>query len=302
MKICIIGAGRTRNGIGQYTARYFQALGAEVVATLGSNPQSSLMASSLLATHGIHAEPLRTIDDIDSIKNIDAVAITSPAETHKSYLKTCIRKGLNVFCEKPLIWPVDMPFLESILKECSERGITIAMNSQWVFALPDYFGLCGHIKKPRSFFMHLCPAASGSFMIPDAIPHCLSILYEVLGNAEIRNIDVHNHKDKINVSFDYLAKEVICKASILMVRQDSQPRPMAFGFDGKIVRRIVDMEDYSIQLMYGKRAVDIEDPLKKSIENFIRSCHRKTEPVVGKEHILATTSMLNHIYEEGTQC
>jgi len=300
MKICIIGAGRKRNGIGQYIAKYFHELGADVVATLGSSVQSSLMASRLLASHGIHAEPIKTMDDIKD--DIDVAVIASPAETHMAYLKACIEKGLNVFCEKPFIWPVDTASLESILKEAKDKGITVAMDSQWVFSLDDYFGLCGEIKRPKKFFMHLCPAATGAFMIPDALPHCLSILYKVIGDASVNNIKVYGSGDKIKVSFDYSGKEGICKASILMVRQDSQPRPMTFGFDDKIVKRVVNMEDYSMRLRYGNKVIAIEDPLKMSVEDFIHSYQEKTEPVVGIRHILATTTMLRDIYNERRSC
>ena len=53
MRVSIIGAGRNRNGIGEYIGKYFHAFGAEVTSVLGTTEKTSQEAAVGLRKYGI---------------------------------------------------------------------------------------------------------------------------------------------------------------------------------------------------------------------------------------------------------
>ncbi len=52
MKVAVIGAGRNRNGIGRYVAKYFQKNGATVVSVHGTTVETASAASNSLKQYG----------------------------------------------------------------------------------------------------------------------------------------------------------------------------------------------------------------------------------------------------------
>jgi len=141
MKVSIIGAGRARNGIGEYIGKYFHRHGGKVTSVLGTTEKTSLQACSALRKYGIEAHPYTDFDKMVRTERPEVVVIASPSSTHYEYLLKSIDSGLHVFCEKPFIWGdlTNIPkTAEEIFNNAREKKLTIAMNSQWPFALKDY--------------------------------------------------------------------------------------------------------------------------------------------------------------------
>jgi spore coat polysaccharide biosynthesis predicted glycosyltransferase SpsG len=141
MKISIIGAGRKRNGIGEYIGKYFHKYGGEVTSVMGTTERTSLQASLILRKYGIEAHPYIDFNEMVKIEKPDAVVIASPSSTHYEYLLKSIDSGLHIFCEKPFIWDDQMDpqkMVEEIFMKACEKKLTIAMNSQWPFSINDY--------------------------------------------------------------------------------------------------------------------------------------------------------------------
>ena len=185
MKIAIIGAGRCRNGIGAYIARYAHGEGARVVAVLAQDEAAARHDADGLKEYGITADAYADLGVLIEQHQPDAIAIASPAATHADYLSRAIAAGVHVLCEKPFIWNngCDSSQASQILEAARTRNLIVAMNSQWPFVLPVYEHLCGlpAVEKIESFQIHLAPLSTGRDMIPDAMPHALSLLYSVLG-------------------------------------------------------------------------------------------------------------------------
>ena len=57
IRVLIVGAGRSRNGIGEYVGKYFHKNKAQVVAVLGTTQETSLRAASALEKYGIASTP-----------------------------------------------------------------------------------------------------------------------------------------------------------------------------------------------------------------------------------------------------
>jgi hypothetical protein len=301
MNLSIIGAGRTRNGIGEYIGKYFHKHGAKVTSVLGTTEKTSLQASSALKKYGIEAHPYTNFDEMVRGEKPDAVVIASPSSTHYEYLLRSLNSELHVFCEKPFIWDDGMDIqkrIEEIFRKARERKLTIAMNSQWPFSLEDYEKVCGRvkIKETNHFFIRMSPFSPGKVMIPESVPHPLSILYCRLGAGEIQNLNFESDGEgEMTIRFTYLFGTRTCDVFIKLVHQKTPPREFSFGFNGKIVFRSLDLENYEIYFNYGEKRLRIVDPLELSVKNFMEAFEKKTDPFIGAPHILHNMSLLKTI-------
>ncbi|HVN70829.1 MAG TPA: Gfo/Idh/MocA family oxidoreductase [Desulfomonilia bacterium] len=303
MKVAIIGAARNHNGIGEYIAKYFKDNGAEVVCVLGTTEQSSRAAAANLDKYGIRAKAYFDFLKMINESGVEGVAIASPYVTHKEYIELCIDAGLHIFCEKPFISPVvpDVTVrVESMFARAQDKGIVMAMNSQWPFSLPCYEELCGRIDPARitDFTIRLSPLLEGPEMIPDSVPHALSLLYCAAGWGKIDGISFRKGDDSLLIRFVYLTEHTGCETVIELVREPAQPRTFAYGFNGRVARRQVELETYTLHLTYGDKTLKLEDPLGLSVRDFISAARSGTEPLLGRRHIVKTASMLRQIYAE----
>jgi hypothetical protein len=303
MRVSIIGAGRNRNGIGEYIGRYFHTNGAEVTSVLGTSEKTSQGATIALRKYGIVSTPYTSFHRMVEKEKPDVVVIASPSATHYEYLLKCVDQGLNVFCEKPFIWqqPGDVGrTVEELLKKAREKNITVAMNSQWPFATKYYEKMCGKVKVKQSnrFFIFMSPFSSGKEMIPESVPHPLSLLYCSLGEGEIRDLGFESPGGReMLITFTYLSKKGDCDVIIKLASQKTQPRDFQFGFNEKIVSRRIDVKNYDITFHYGAKQIKIVDPLDLSVRNFIEAVREKREPLIGSSHILNNTVLLKKIYD-----
>jgi len=303
MKVSIIGAGRHRSGIGEYIGKYFDKNGADVVSVLGTAQETSRSASLNLQKYGITSNYYTDFREMVERERPDVVVIASPSSTHYDYLVKCLDLGLHIFCEKPFLSP-DLDDIkrrvENILEKAKENKLCLAMNSQWPFALRHYKKICGEIaiRKSNRFFISLSPFASGREMIPEAVPHALSLLYSVLGEGEIGNLVFESPKEQeMTIKFKYLFGKKDCEVLIKLAKKEEQPREFQFGFNDKIVKRSLNLRNYDIYFNYGNRKWKIVDPLELSVKDFVKAVEKKGEPLIGYSHILCNMSLLKTIYD-----
>ena len=303
MKTAIIGAGRNNSGIGEYIGKYFQKNGAPVISVLGTTEKTACGASSILTQYGIDAAYYTDFNSMIKRERPDAVVIACPVRTHYEYLINCVKEGVHVFCEKPFVWQnksnIDITrLLENIFEIAESNNLKIAMNSQWPFSLPYYEQLCGpvHSQKVDTFFIRLSPVVSGKEMILESVPHALSILYTVLGNGQIGNLSIQAYKEKIITTFHYIFSAGYCEVMIELVRTILPPRSFSYGFNGKIIHRVLDLDTYDISFKYSDEILRIRDPLELSVQDFISAVREKREPLIGKAHIMSNMALLKKIY------
>ncbi len=301
MKVSIIGAGRNNNGIGEYIAKYFHKNKATVSSVLGTSIKTARHASTRLRRYGIQASAYIDFFHMIEEERPDSVAIASPLSTHFEYLMKSIDASLNIFCEKPFIWNKNndqLKLIDLIFQKAEGGNLKIALNSQWPFSLSYYETLCGSIdrKKTDTFFIHLSPMVAGKEMILDSVPHALSLLYSALGEGKITKTDIESDENRMIIRFIYDTNSTNCKVLINLEREQQQPRSFKFGFNDKIVNRVIDLKDYDIYFRYLDKTLKVADPLELSVRDFISSVKTKSEPQIGKLHILATNYMLKNIY------
>jgi hypothetical protein len=301
MKAAIIGAGRKRNGIGEYIAKYFHDNRAEVTGVLGSTEKTASSAATNLMKYGIKAQSYTNFSTMIHDAQVECVAIASPSITHKTYIEQCIEAGVHIFCEKPFISP-DVPdaraWTEDIFAKAQEKGLTIALNSQWPFSLPFYEELCGKLDPIgiKKFSIRLSPLSIGHEMIPDSVPHALSLLYFAAGSGKIDGLAFQGEDDSLLIRFTYFTEHTQCETLIELVRETAQPRTFFFGFNGRVVTRHIDLGTYTIHLTYEDKTLKITDPLGLSVRDFLAAVSSGAEPLLGRRHIIETASLLHQIY------
>ena len=301
LSVSIIGAGRTRNGIGEYIGKYFHKLGARVTSVLGTTEKTSFRASSALKKYGIEAHPYTTFEEMVRDEKPDVVVIASPSSTHYEYLLKCADSGLHIFCEKPFLWG-DPTYIqkraEDIIDKAREKKITIAMNSQWPFSADDYERICGEVRiaETNRFSMRMSPFSPGRVMIPESVPHPLSILYCRLGSGKIEGLNFESDREEeVSIRFTYLFGTRACDVLIRLVHQKTQPRELSYGFNNRVVSRGLDLKNYEIYFHYGNKKMKITDPLELSVKNFMEAIEKGTEPLIGTAHILHNMSLLKAV-------
>jgi hypothetical protein len=198
--------------------------------------------------------------------------------------------------------PHQEAWVENTFIQAQEKGIIIAMNSQWPFCLPSYEALCGMTDPERikEFSIRLSPLSLGREMIPDSVPHALSLLYCAAGSGIMEDLTFDKGDGTLMIRFNYLAEQTRCAVMIEMVRETEQPRTFSFGFNGCVARRHIDLKTYTLHLTYGDKILKIADPLGLSVRDFVESTRTRREPVIGRRHITHTVSMLQQIYAEYT--
>jgi len=299
--VSIIGAGRTRNGIGEYIGKYFHQHGAIVTSVLGTSENTSLRASLGLRKYGVEARPYTDFDRMVKREKPDAVVIASPSSTHYEYLIKCLGSGLHIFCEKPFIWNDHRDVrerVEDIFEKARQEKLTIAMNSQWPFSLGAYEAISGKvvIQNSNTFIMTMSPPFPGREMISESVPHALSLLYSLLGVGEIEGLSFESDGERgMGIRFSYPFDTRSCEVSIHLTSQETAPRDFSFGLNGRIVSRSLGLENYEIYFHHEEKKMKIVDPLELSVKNFLRALERETEPFIGYLHILHNMSLLKQI-------
>ena len=268
---------------------------------LATTEKTGLQASSALKKYGIEAHPHTTFEEMVRGEKPDAVVIASPSSTHYEYLLKCLDSGLHIFCEKPFLWDDHTDIqkrAEDVLKKAREKKITIAMNSQWPFSIDDYEKICGgiSIRESNHFSIRMSPFSPGRVMIPESVPHPLSILYCRLGPGRMEGLNFESDgEEEMGIRFTYLFGTRACDVLIRLVHQETQPREFSYGFNDRVVSRSLDLNNYEIYFHYGNKKVKIADPLELSVKNFMEAVEKGTEPLIGAAHILQNVSLLKAV-------
>jgi hypothetical protein len=303
MNVSIVGAGRKRNGIGEYIAKYFHENGARITGVLGTTETSSAEAASGLRKYGIEAHPYTDFTQMVDQEHPDLVVIASPSSTHYDYLAQCVEASIHVFCEKPFVSCETEDAekrVEGLLRKAREKGLMVAMNSQWPFAMPYYEELCGtiRIQGAKRFLMNMSPSCRGREMIPESVPHALSLLYSTFGAGTAGKANFESTgESEIRLTFRYVTRTTDCDVCVQLRLQESQPRNFSFGFNDRIVHRHLELPDYAIFFHYEDRKIRILDPLTLSVRNAMEAVEKKIEPRIGPSHILSNVSCLRGLYE-----
>jgi hypothetical protein len=181
LRIGIVGAGRTRNGLGPFLARAFEKAGARIVAVAGRDlARAEATAAELAAGLG---HPVAAASDVGALTGheLDAMVIAAPVAAHLPALRAALAADVPVFCEKPLVGPEEGDAVAPLVDAFCARGLVLMENCQWPMVLPAWETLFPDRDRSRvqAVAMGLAPATGGPAMLEDSLSHLLSVVQAV---------------------------------------------------------------------------------------------------------------------------
>jgi predicted dehydrogenase len=300
VRVGVVGARRTRMGLGPFVIRELRAAGAQVPGFVVRRAESLAEAERSLADAA--AGPVRghlTLQGLVEAEPLDGVAILSPHATHAAYLEQALERGLNVLCEKPLLWGT--PDLASEARRLTgafrERGLLLWENCQWPYTLPAFRSLHPDAASgpPRRFRMLLQPPGGGSEMLADCMPHPLSLLQALAPAREPGLADIQLHQgrnDDLHIGFRYRADPADVEVEVELKPTPSPPREIRLEIDGRRARRVVLPGDYRLAFADGGRQVPLPDPLARLVADFVLALERGDERAPERSREIATRMAL----------
>ena len=273
-RIGLVGAGRTRQGLGPFVARDLQAAGAEVVAYCTSRPESVGTAGALLAAQGVTSQGFESLETLlDAGLELDALAILTPPGAHLDGLHAALDGGLHALCEKPLsLGPATE--VETLARSFEDRGLVLVENCQWPCTLETALAVLGREAgtTPRSFAMGLTPEGRGRKLLEDALSHPLSLL-QVLHGAQdgsaagltLEGVRLQPWRDGYALACVAQGPRGRTEVEVLLDPAEVSPKPAWYALDGERVDRRIDPASYRMSLEGPERSLPLPDPLTQHI-------------------------------------
>ncbi len=293
MKVLVIGARRRRQGIGEFVARWLHREGAEVCAVVGTSPASVLEARHALREErdslaGFECRGYSSLDTALDAEKPEAVAICSPYAFRREHIEAVARAGAHCFCEKPFFWSEaaegegEASRLAGLF---AARGLHLALITQWPQLLPAFYSLFPGEKAGgrgcpiESFEMQMSPSATGRAIVPDSMPHPVSLLQALLGPGEVEEgraefADAALRELRIGFRYHHGAGRVAGRVAVVCRFRTTErpPRAASFGINRKTAHRRISPRDYTFSLEAdGGRRMAVDDPLQLHVREFIRN-------------------------------
>lgn len=273
-RIGIVGAGRTRNGLGPFLASAFAAAGARVAGVAGRDLASAERVAAGLATRLGH--PVAAFADARALASaVDALVVASPVPAHLAGLSAALAAGVPCLCEKPLVDVADTVAGLELVGAFARAGLLLDENCQWPFVLPALFALFPQLvgRPVQRLAMGLGPAGAGRSMVVDSLSHVLSVataLATVDGDAGatgVQQSDPRPDAEANVLSFRLATATGPLDVELHLRRCPEQPRPAWLAVDGcRMDRRIG--AGYAQSFVAGDKSVLAPDPLGALVYRF----------------------------------
>lgn len=186
-RIGILGAGRTRQGLGPYLAQALVAAGQRVVGVTGRDASSTARtAQALTAGLGMPVAAFPRVADLAAA--VDLLVVAAPPAVHAAGLQAALAAGVPCLCEKPLLPQGGLAEALRLIEQFAARGLLLEENCQWPMVLPTLARLHPELagQPLRRLWMGLSPAEPGPAMLADSLSHLLSLLQALAPAADWR--------------------------------------------------------------------------------------------------------------------
>ena len=271
MNVVIFGLGH----IGFYHLREFIRIKCNILGIL-INTKSKIKEKQLQIknNYNIYINIYTNLGKLfDDIKNIDIVSICTPSNTHYYYINECIKKNINIFCEKPFIINTSNNTLNTklLLNDIINRKLKIGVNTQWVYGI-DYIKNYFNIKPKNSIVISMAHSNTGLEFYSEMIPHMNSILIYLCGINRPKNIDIIKTKLFSIIRFTYSG----IKVEYRIKYKKQYGSDISFVFDSLDFTRLIkdNYQQYFLcRNLKDNKVFEIkmEDPLMLTIKAFINS-------------------------------
>ena len=247
LRVAVAGA----SGIGRHHANWHAQVGGEVVAILGSGPEScERTRSELQRLFGFGG---RVYTDLAQLLQAEAPAVVdvcTPNELHYECVARALEAGSHVLCEKPLVWdtgvaPASLLVQARELREQARaRGRLLGLCTQYAFAIDHYRRVLPGVNPDRaaSFEAEMETLARGSrrdaaTVWIDMGSHPLSLILAVMPRAELDGSSLRSlfRGHEAAAEFTLRQNGRSCECRVVVRDREEGPPLRRFGFDGRMV-------------------------------------------------------------------
>lgn len=211
-------------GYGYWGEKLFKALQSsrsiKVIAVCGKNQR---VINELKSTGSGIKLITNNYRDVTSNKNIDAVVIATPADTHYQIAMVSLQSGKHVLLEKPMTQKIT--HARKLYKFADKKKLILMIDHTYLYA-PEIratkqiinSGILGDIRFIESTRVGPEQYKNDSDVIWDFGPHDISILYYLLGiPTKISAVNFcHLNRNRIDVSSLYFKFAKKCKAHVYL--------------------------------------------------------------------------------------
>lgn len=293
LRIAIIGLGR----MGKFHAREFHNSGCDIVAVLCSNQENAKEACEMLKRdYEIDAKPYNNLSLLLKNEKVDAVSICTPHEMHGQNIKTCLDFGVHILCEKPLVlesFYENYFAAKNLFNLAREKGKILTMNAQLVSFLPQIVP-----EKFEKLSLYFEPGIKGKEMLFDHLPHANSLLLKLIPNGKMENISFPSiDDDYIKIKFSYSNQKTKNEIEYLFKFKKERPSNYSLSFDDKkFIRKIG--ENYQQKLVSENEEINIDDPLRISINKFVSAIKEEGNPLIEEKEVLESIKLQDEIIKK----
>lgn len=276
LRVGIVGAGRTRQGLGPFLAQTLVRAGCDLVGVAGRDQASAERAAAALAPAlGQPVAAFATATELAS--RVDALVVAAPVPGHLGGLDAALAAGVPCLCEKPLVAADEVLAGLQRIALFRERNILLVENCQWPFVLPAFHQLWPQrVGAPvHHVAMGLGPGWPGPAMVVDSLSHVLSLVQAVAPlrpdamPTQVRQHDGGPTARRDLVEFTLAAAHGPIEVALHLEHTPAQPRPAWFAIDGARIDRRLGPDYAHSYVRPDGAAVNLRDPLHQLVYGFV---------------------------------
>jgi len=306
LRVAVLGA----SGFGRHHAKWYAELGCEVVAFLGSSPQSvEATAKVLRDAIGFAGRGYTSLDALLASEQPEAVSVCTPPPLHGEQALAAIEAGCAVLCEKPFVWRPGAPAAALVgeaarlVRAAERRGVALAVNTQYAAAAEEYRQLAPQAAQaPSRFFGEMTSKLKpdgprGRDIAVDLLPHPLSVLLALLPEAEARPGSARTaiEEEATKARLDVTAAGRPCAVTLHVAKLPEAPFPRRFGLND-LIAEVGTKPDaqgvYRGALRLGEQERACDDFMRTSVERFCRAARGEGQPLVTGRAALRNLELL----------
>ena len=276
--------------------RNFLSIDTKIVSILSSSKKTGIETSRRInKLYGIDVDYYTDLNELINGSRPNAISICTPADLHYEQLCMIIKKGIPVFCEKPLFWNKDI-LLDELNRKLdflsSHDNKTLFVNTSNTYFIESIQSKLPKKELIKNFIFRFYTNGifRGKDIAYDLLPHGLSILIKILGKRSLtgmkRNISDNNYK----CSFEYGS----CFVEFDFSQSDSISKELSFDINESKYIRVQkgNYEKYEVFLkdINANKLIKTEDPFLCHMKKFIDICRSEK---LSKNHDLFDESSLN---------
>jgi hypothetical protein len=289
----MVGAGRSRNGLGPFLAEFLEAAGFVVVGVAGRSPERAAANAEALGRRLGHE--VNACASLAALcrSGVAALVIASPAEFHLEALHAGASARLPTLCEKPLVHESDGQQGAAVIETFARERLPLLENCQWPYVLPAFVQLHGAIRAGAEVRveMGLGPPRRGREMVQNTVSHLLSVVQAVAtldSGAVVTDVEIDdptynatNNMLRFCLAGSGRTVEGVLHLEICV----APPRPAWLAIDGRRIDRKVG-EGHAIAFSAQGEDVAIGDPMRALVKHFALLVRRRDPALMDRDRAL----------------